>query len=139
MSFANTDSTPDKKGIVEKAGVFDNALGSGKGKVIGVANNQIFEGVFGVKTAGVLGLMDRGGKERGGGGIAGFSGDRFLDNKFKIVVLFGLIVEGGFEVVVMAFFVHFDQIRIGTGNDGFVVLIGDELSFGDKGLVDSGG
>lgn len=50
MGFANPDATPNKERVVGKAGVFDDALGGGKGEIVTVANDQIIEGVFGMEA-----------------------------------------------------------------------------------------
>jgi len=137
MGFADTDSSPNKKRIIGKPGVFNNTLGGGVGEIVTVADNEVTEGVFGMKVAGVDRFVDGGGKKRSRSRTVGFEGDGFLDNKFKGVVLMSLVVEGGFEIVVMAFFVHLDQIGVGTSDDGFVALIRNQLSFGDEGLINS--
>lgn len=137
MGFAHPYPTPDKEGVVEKAGIFDNTLSGSESKIIGITNDKVFKSVFGMKVAGVDRFVDGGGKKRSRGRIVGFESDGFLNNKFKSVVLMGLVVEGGFEIVVMAFFVHFDQIGVGASDDGFVALIRNQLSFGDEGLINS--
>jgi len=38
MGFADTDATPNEKWIVGKTGVFDNTLGGGESKIVGVAD-----------------------------------------------------------------------------------------------------
>jgi len=45
-----------------------------------------------------------------------------LEDKIESSVLFGLTVEGGFEEMVVAFFVHVDEIGIGTGDDSFAIF-----------------
>ena len=137
MGFAHSYPTPDEERVVEKAGIFDNTLSGGKGKIVGITNDKVFKSVFGMKVAGVDRFVDGGGKKRSRSRTVGFEGDGFLDNKFKGVVLMSLVVEGGFEIVVMAFFVHLDQIGVGTSDDGFVALIRNQLSFGDEGLINS--
>ncbi len=57
-----------------------------------------------------------------------------MDDKFESDVEFGLVVEGFFEELVIAFFIEVDEVGIGTGNGGSLVIEGKELGFGDKGL-----
>lgn len=46
MSFADANSSPNKKGIIRKAGIFNDTLGSGVGEIITVANDEGVEGIF---------------------------------------------------------------------------------------------
>jgi len=39
MGFTDPYPTPDKKRVVGKTGIFDNALGGGIGKIVAVADN----------------------------------------------------------------------------------------------------
>ncbi len=49
VGFADPDPTPDEEGIVGDTRVFNNALGSGVGKVVAIADNEVFKGIFGVE------------------------------------------------------------------------------------------
>ncbi len=111
MSFANTDSAPDKERIVGKAGIVDDTLGGGVGIVIGIADNKIVEGVLRMKVGGerrLRGSIRK--KRRTRVFIGGRRRDRLLENEFDFDAGFGLIVEGIFEKVVVAFVVDVNQI-----------------------------
>lgn len=94
MSFTNPYPTPNKERIIGEAWIFNNTLGGGEGKIITIANYKFVKGVFGMKV-GSSGIGKRRGigKKRGGCIGVGFKLDRFLDDKEKGIVGFGLIVE----------------------------------------------
>ena len=50
MGFTNSDSTPDKEGVVGKAGIFDDTLSGGVSKVVAVADYQVVKGIFRMKA-----------------------------------------------------------------------------------------
>ena len=73
------------------------------------------------------------GQKRGRNGF-GIGPNWLLDDELEIVVDLSLIVEGIFEKGIVALLVHVGKIRAGTGDSGGVVLVGQKLGFGDKGL-----
>ena len=52
VGFADTDTTPDKKGIVGKAGVGYYPLGSGEGKIVAVSDDKLLKSITGVEGGG---------------------------------------------------------------------------------------
>lgn len=72
-----------------------------------------------------------------GGRFFGLCLDWLLDDEFEGVGDLGLIVESAFEEGIVAFLVHVGEIAVGAGNSGSIVLIGNELRFDDKGLIDA--
>jgi len=84
VGFTNTNSSPNKKRIVGKSGIFYNSLGGGISKIITVANNQVFKGVTRVKIGGgkiyriIFGLVR---KKRGVGSAGGVEINDVLDNE----------------------------------------------------------
>ena len=111
MSFADTDSTPDKERVVSKSGVFDDTLSGGVGIVVGITNDEVIKSVLRVKVGGVGagGRSER--KERGRvfGGVRRRRDVRLKD-ELKFVFGFGLIVKSVLEKLMVAFVVDVNQI-----------------------------
>ena len=83
-----------------------------------------------IKTTGGSGRSEK----RTGSGTA--FGSEFLDDEVEAAVKLGLVIEGGFEKVVVSFFVNVDKVRVRASDDDLIIFEGDELSFGNKGLKD---
>lgn len=110
MGLTDSDTTPDKKGIVRKARVLDNALSGGKSKVVAIADDKVFKDILGMKivggTDGSGGLI---GKQRGRRG--GFRNlNWFLNDEVESIVSLGLIVESTLKKTVIALKVHVGRI-----------------------------
>ena len=123
MGFANPDSTPDKEGVVGKAGIFDDTLSGGVGKIIAVADHQVVKGIFRMKAGTDSGKGRRRilliGKE--GGGINGRAGVNGFDFKYQGVLGLGVTVEGGFEILIIIFLIFFSDSGVGAADGGSVV------------------
>ena len=82
MGFADPDPTPEKKGVVGKAGVFNYSLGGSIGEIIAIADDKIFESVVWMETGlckmggGAFGLIGK--KRRRSQTIAIFIFNNFL-------------------------------------------------------------
>lgn len=108
MSFADTDTAPEKKRIVTSTGIFNNTLGGGEGKVVAVANNKVVESIVGMETGFSRRVENRGRLTKKRGDSSGVGLERFLNNKLNGDVSFGLVIESVFEEMVITFLVDVD-------------------------------